>query len=267
MPRSQAGLGGDVVPGWRAVRELLVAKRRRVKKLLIDRDREKPDEEVLELAREAGVRREFVEDARIAREARIETHQGVVALAGPVPAVSLDGLRRDTAGVPRRGRRGDRSAEPRRHPPDGRGRRRDRRDRSRVIASASLAPAAVKAAAGAVEHLPIALVGGIPGALEQTGRARSVERRTRRRTARHRCASSRSRTRRSCSCSAPRDAVCRGSPVSAATCSRRIPMHGQLDSLNVAAAAAVACFEVARAAPLVALARRRVSSAGRAPLL
>ena len=35
VPRSQAGLGGEVVPGWRAVRELLVAKRRRVKKLLV----------------------------------------------------------------------------------------------------------------------------------------------------------------------------------------------------------------------------------------
>lgn len=243
MPRSQAGLGGEVVPGWRAVRELLVAKRRRVKKLLIDRNREKPDEEVLELAREAGVRREFVEEARIAREAHIETHQGVVALAGPVPSVSLDGLLAkpqvflvavDGVTDPQNLGAILRTAEvagatgailPRHR-------------------SASLAPAAVKAAAGAVEHLPIALVGGIPGALEQTGRAGvwsvgldaggttpvseltvadapvvlvlGAEGRGLSRLARERC-----------------DVIA------------SIPMHGHLDSLNVAAAAAVACFEVA----------------------
>jgi 23S rRNA (guanosine2251-2'-O)-methyltransferase len=243
VPRSQAGLGGEVVPGWRAVRELLLAKRRRVKKLLIDRDREKPDEEVLELAREAGVRREFVEDARIAREAHIETHQGVVALAGPVPSVSLDGLLTtpkvflvavDGVTDPQNLGAILRTAEiagatgailPRHR-------------------SASLVPAAVKAAAGAVEYLPIALVGGIPGALEQTGRAGvwsvgldaggttpvreltvadapvvlvlGAEGRGLSRLARERC-----------------DVIA------------SIPMHGHLESLNVAAAAAVACFEVA----------------------
>ncbi len=216
MPRSQAGLGGEVVPGWRAVRELLVAKRRRVKKLLIDRDREKPDEEVLELAREAGVRREFVEEARIAREARIETHQGVVALAGPVPVGVTRRSAHDTAGVPRRGRRRDRSAEPRRDPPDGRDRRRNRRD----------PPAASQR---------VACAGGSEG---RRGRGRVPADRARRRhpgraradraapacgasdsmrAVRHRSASSRSRTRRSCSCSVPRDVACRGSPVSAAT--------------------------------------------------
>jgi 23S rRNA (guanosine2251-2'-O)-methyltransferase len=240
---SRGGLGGEVVPGWRAVRELLVARRRKVKKLLVDRDREPPDEDVLDLAADAGVRREFVEDARIARESRIETHQGVVALAAPVPAAPLDELTTRSQpflvavdGVTDPQNLGAilRTAEvagatgavlPRHR-------------------SALLSPAAVKAAAGAVEHLPMALVGGIAGALEQLARAQvwsvgldaegatpvraleladapivlvlGAEGRGLSRLVRERC-----------------DVLA------------SIPVHGKLDSLNVAAAAAVACFEVA----------------------
>jgi 23S rRNA (guanosine2251-2'-O)-methyltransferase len=225
------------------VRELLVARRRTVRKLLVDRDRDAPDEEVLELAADAGVRREFVDSARIAREARIETHQGVVALAAPVRAVALDGLASGPAaflvaldGVTDPQNLGAvlRTAEvagatgavlPRHR-------------------SALLGPAAVKAAAGAIEHLPLALVGGIAGALEQLSRAQvwsvgldaagttpvreldladapivlvlGAEDRGLTRLVRERC-----------------DVVA------------SIPVHGQVASLNVAAAAAVACFEVA----------------------
>ena len=248
MSRDSPGaLGGEVVPGWRAVRELLLARRRKVKKLLVDRDREHPDQEVLDLAADARVRREFVEHARIAREARIETHQGVVALAAPVPTVSLDALT---------------SRDRPSHVPflvavDG---VTDPQNlgailRTAEVAGASgavlprhrsalLSPAAVKAAAGAVEHLPIALVGGIAGALEQLGRAQvwsvgldaegstpvraleladapivlvlGAEGRGLSRLVRERC-----------------DVLA------------SIPVHGKLESLNVAAAAAVACFEVA----------------------
>ena len=111
--------------------------------------------------------------------------------------------------------------------------------------SALLSPAAVKAAAGAVEHLPIALVGGVPAALDQASRVgvwsvgldatgeRDVydvpiadrplvlvlgaEGAGLARLVRERC-----------------DVVV------------RVPMSGPMESLNVAAAAAVACFEVAR---------------------
>jgi 23S rRNA (guanosine2251-2'-O)-methyltransferase len=225
------------------VRELLVARRRKVKKLLIDREREQPDQEVLDLAADAGVRREFVEEARIARESKIETHQGVVALAAPVPTVSLDELTTralpflvavDGVTDPQNLGAILRTAEvagatgavlPRHR-------------------SALLSPAAVKAAAGAVEHLPIALVGGVAGALEQLGRAQvwsvgldvdgstpvraleladapivlvlGSEGRGLSRLVRERC-----------------DVLA------------SIPVHGTIESLNVAAAAAVACYEVA----------------------
>lgn len=236
-------LGGEVVPGWRAVRELLVARRRKVKKLLVDRERERPDEEVLDLAADAGVRREFVEDRRIAREAGIETHQGVVALAAPVPTASLDELLgpADAFLVALDGVTDPRNLGAILRTADVAGATGAIVPRHR---SALLSPAAVKAAAGAVEHLPIALVGGVPGAIEQAARSGvwsvgldadgdvpvrelgvadsklvlvlGAEGRGLSRLARERC-----------------DVIA------------SIPMYGHLESLNVAAAAAVACFEIA----------------------
>jgi 23S rRNA (guanosine2251-2'-O)-methyltransferase len=111
--------------------------------------------------------------------------------------------------------------------------------------SAPLTAAAVKAAAGATEHVPIASVGGVPAALQRLSRAGiwlvgldpsgaeeiwagtlfdgpvalvlGSEGKGLSRLARERC-----------------DSLV------------RIPQRGPLESLNVAAAAAVACFEVAR---------------------
>jgi 23S rRNA (guanosine2251-2'-O)-methyltransferase len=111
--------------------------------------------------------------------------------------------------------------------------------------SAWLTPAATKAAAGAVEHLPIALVSGVPHLLERAARAGvwsvgldadgstsvfdleiadrpvvlvlGAEGRGLSRLTRKRC-----------------DVVA------------SIPMRGRIASLNVAAAAAIACFEVVR---------------------
>jgi 23S rRNA (guanosine2251-2'-O)-methyltransferase len=111
--------------------------------------------------------------------------------------------------------------------------------------SAHVTPAVTKTAAGAIEYLPIAVVGGIPAALERVARAacwsigldeagdRSLfeldladqpivlvlgaEGRGLARLTRERC-----------------DVLV------------RIPMHGRVASLNVAAAATLACHEVAR---------------------
>jgi len=239
-------LGGDVVPGRRAVRELLVVGKRHVRTLWVARDRDQSEvlEEIVELAGHAGVSVRFVDRSRIARESRIESHQGVVALAAPVPAVSLGALcgvhnaflvAVDGVTDPQNLGAILRTAEvagatgaivPRHR-------------------SALLTPAAVKAAAGAIEHLPIALVAGMPGALEQAARAGvwSVGLDGDGPTPMHEIPVA----------DAPVVLVlgAEGHGLSRLARDRcdvlaHIPMHGKLASLNVSAAAAVACFELAR---------------------
>ncbi len=246
VPRSRGQLGGERVPGLRAVHELLTARTRRVRRLIVstERDRSPLLDEILDLADDAGVSVERVDAERVRDEARVEAPQGVVALADPIGPARLDDLLAhpsaflvalDGVTDPRNLGAVLRSAEtagatgaivPRHR-------------------SALLSPAAVKAAAGAIEHIPIALVGGVPAALEQAARADvwtigldaagdtavfdvdladrplalvfGAEGAGLARLTRDRC-----------------DVVA------------RIPMHGQLESLNVSAAAAVACFEIAR---------------------
>jgi 23S rRNA (guanosine2251-2'-O)-methyltransferase len=235
-------LGGDVVPGVRAVRELLIAQARPVRKLLIDRERT-DDPELLDLAGDRGVRVELVDGHRIDREARIETHQGVVAIAGNLRDVPLDDLcgRADAFLVALDGVTDPRNLGAVLRTAEVAGATGAILARHR---GALLGPAAMKAAAGAVEHLPIALVSGVPSAIEHAGRAGvwsvgldaagstpireltvadapvmlvlGAEGRGLSRLARDRC-----------------DVLA------------SIPMHGHLESLNVSAAAAVACFEIA----------------------
>jgi len=200
------------------------------------------DIERLAAARNIRVRR--VDRARLALEARTEAPQGVLARAEPVPPADLDDLLADPAaflialdGVTDPGNLG---AVLRVAATAG---------ATGVILprhrSALLTPTAVKAAAGAVEYVPVAPVAGIPAALERAARAGvwtvgldadgtadvfdlpvadrpvmlvlGAEGRGLARLTRERC-----------------DLLV------------AIPMPGPLDSLNVATAAAVACFEVVR---------------------
>jgi 23S rRNA (guanosine2251-2'-O)-methyltransferase len=106
-------------------------------------------------------------------------------------------------------------------------------------------PAATKAAAGAVEHLPIAVVGGLPAALARMRDAgvHAVGLDGRAMTSIYDLAGA----------GGP---VCvvlgaEGKGLSRLVRERcdelvAIPMHGRLGSLNVSAAAALACFEIAR---------------------
>jgi 23S rRNA (guanosine2251-2'-O)-methyltransferase len=201
-------------------------------------------DEIVALAGEARLRIEYVSGAELDDLARTSAPQGVVARALPVPEADVDAmLARPDAfvvaldGVTDPGNLGAviRTAEtagatgivlPRHR-------------------AAGLSPAAVKAASGAIEHVPIALVAGIPAFLERATRAGlwtvgldergatsvfdlavadgpvvvvlGAEGRGLSRLARDRC------------------------DVIAA-----IPMRGAVDSLNVGAAAAVVCFEIAR---------------------
>jgi 23S rRNA (guanosine2251-2'-O)-methyltransferase len=237
-PRSE---WGTQVEGRRAVRELFRAARRRVRTVWISGD---DFDDIIELAHAAGTEVQLVDAATLRRRARTDVPQGVVAAADPLEIVDLNALLSDRKafivaldGVTDPQNLGAviRSAEtagatgivlPRHR-------------------SAQITPAAVKAAAGAIEYVRIATVSGIPAAIGQSERAGvwsvgldaggdtsifelSVVDRALMlvfgsegaglsRLARERC-----------------DVLA------------HIPLYGRIESLNVAAAAAIACSEVAR---------------------
>ena len=237
------------------MRELLLAGRRRVTEVLVaaDLDASPVVDEIIDLAEADGVPVSRPSRARLESTARTEAPQGVVALAAPLEDHDLDAL---AAGTVRATASGD-------GPPfllalDG---LTDPGNLGAVLRSASAAgvtgvvlprhravhvtPTVAKAAAGAIEHLPMALVGGLPAALAQL-RERGVW---------------------SVGLDADGDRPlwdldvadqplvlvvgAEGTGLSRLVRERcdqvvAIPMRGPLDSLNAATAAALACFEVAR---------------------
>jgi 23S rRNA (guanosine2251-2'-O)-methyltransferase len=239
-------LGGDQVEGVNAVRELLRADRRDVKELLISVGRENSPaiEEIIELAREQRVRVREVGATQMEAVARSESPQGVIALASSIEPVEIEALLEDPRafivvldGVTDPGNLGAvmRTAE-------------QAGATGFVLPkhrSARLTPSAMKAAAGAAEWLPIAQTSGVPSFLERAKRAGvwsvgldadgDVD------------------VNEIPVADAPIVIVlgAEGSGLSRLTRGRcdliaSIPTFGHLDSLNVSAAAAVACFAVAR---------------------
>jgi 23S rRNA (guanosine2251-2'-O)-methyltransferase len=242
--RDESGLGGEQVEGRNAVRELLRAQRRPVSELWVAAVKDAPViDEILDLAADARVRVRRVDGAELEEQSRTDAPQGVLAMAAPLPEadvdellgapdaflVALDGVTdprnlgavlrvAETAGV------------------------------TGVVLpkhrSARLTPAAVKAAAGAVEHLALA-TSGVPALLDRASRAGvwsvgldadgtadvfALE-------------------------VADRPLIvvlgAEGSGLGRLTRERcdlvaAIPMRGAIESLNVAAAAAVACHAIAR---------------------
>lgn len=247
----RTGLGGDQVEGRQAVRELLLAGRRKVSELWVLAEQDPSDilDDILELAQAERVPLRQVSRGKFFAEARCEAPQGVLAKAAPLEPVLLDDLARKAPGSP---------------PPflvavDG---VTDPGNLGALLRSAECAgatgvvlprhravhvtPTVTKTAAGAVEHLAFALVGGLPAALQQLSAhgvwvvgldadgsvglwdlpaadgpialVLGAEGAGLSRLVRQRC-----------------DEVA------------SIPLGGALGSLNVAAAGALACFEVARA--------------------
>lgn len=246
-PRPErGGLGGEQVEGRQAVLEALRAGARRIRQVWMAGERDPAPilEEIRAAAERAGVVVSVVTAEVLAERARTDSPQGVVAKGDPLPEADADTLLADPKaflvaldGVTDPGNLGAvlRSAE-------GAGATGILLPKRRAV---HVTAAAAKAAAGAVEHLPIALVPGIPATLERAERAGvwsigldgegdvelfglgladrplvlvlGAEGRGLARLTRERC-----------------DLVA------------RIPMYGRLPSLNVAAAAALACYEVAR---------------------
>jgi 23S rRNA (guanosine2251-2'-O)-methyltransferase len=239
------GLGGEQVEGRQAVRALLRAGRRRVQEIWIAQgiDESAIVAEIEDLAREARVPLRSVPRGRLDSAARSDAPQGVLARAAPIPEASLESLAKGTPflialdGVTDPGNLGAvlRSAEvagatgavlPRHR-------------------AAHITPTVAKAAAGAIEYLPIAIVPGLPAALADLVEKRvwtvgldaegdtlvdelsvaddavalvvGAEGRGLSRLVRQRC-----------------DVLA------------SIPQAGHVESLSVASAAAVACFSVAR---------------------
>jgi 23S rRNA (guanosine2251-2'-O)-methyltransferase len=242
------GLGGEQVEGRQAVRELLRARRRPIRDVWVSEtlDESAVVAEILDLAAEAGVPIRRVARARLDAEARTEAPQGVLAHARPLAEADLADLCRagtvapfvlvldgvtDPQNLGALLRTGDAAGVT-----------------GVVLArhrAAHVTPAVTKAAAGAIEHLPMAVVPGIPAALstlreagiwtiglagDATDRLWDLQVGTE-----------------------PLALVlgAEGSGLARLTRARcdvvvSIPQAGRLASLNVAAAGAVAAFEIAR---------------------
>lgn len=233
--------------GRQAVRELLAAGRRRVREVWLAEGMEDAPllAEIVDLAATRRVPVKRVGRGRLDAAARTEAPQGVLAHAEPLPEADLDELAGPEAfllvldGVTDPHNLGAllRTAEcagvtgavlPRHR-------------------AAHVTPAAAKAAAGAIEHVPLALVPGIPAALRRlhdlgiwtVGLEAEADR----------------------SVFDLDPALARG-PLAVVVGAEgtglarlvrqrcdllvRIPQRGRIASLNVSAAGAVACFEVAR---------------------
>ena len=245
--RDAKGLGGEQVEGRQAVRELLKAGRRRVREVWVADDVDHADivTEIERLAARERTPVRYVSRGKLERQARTDATQGVLALAAGVPEADFDQLAGDPRaflvcldGVTDPHNLGAllRSAEyagatgaviPRHR-------------------AANVTPTVTKAAAGAVERVPLALVSGMPTALLRLGE-RGVWRVGLDQDAPGSLWDLDVRAR-------PVALVlgAEGGGLSRLTRQRcdelvRIPRAGSLESLNVAAAGAVALLAVAQA--------------------
>lgn len=249
------GLGGEQVEGRQAVRELLLAGKRRVRDIWMAEDLDEAPVlgDIRQLAEEARVVVKRVPRSTLEHEARSEAPQGVLAHAAPLREVDFEGLckrRRDR--VPfllvLDGITDPQNVGALLRTAAGAGVTGVVLPRHRA---AHITPTVTKAAAGAVEHLSLALVPGVPAALARAkelgvwvvgldgaGDSNLFD------------------------LSVATEPVAlvlgaEGSGLGRLTRARcdllaSIPMHGPLASLNVAAAGALACFEVTRRRAAVA---------------
>jgi 23S rRNA (guanosine2251-2'-O)-methyltransferase len=169
---SDRSLGGEQVEGRQAVRELLIASRRRVRELLVadESERNPVIGEILDLARSQRVPVREVSRREIDDQARSEAPQGVIAFAEPLEETLLDEVLAGIDGTDKLflvaidgvtdpGNLGAilRSCE-------GAGVDAVILPRHRAV---HVTPSAAKAAAGAIEYLTMCVVPGLPTAIQQ----------------------------------------------------------------------------------------------------
>ena len=162
-------LGGTQVEGRQAVRELLIAGRRKVHEIWVaaDLDESEVVEDIRQLARANRVLVVEVSRRKLEYTARSEAPQGVIAMAAPIPAVPFDNFLKR-----RQGRAPFYVAVDGVTDPGNLGallRCCDGAGVDGVILprhrSVHVTPTVAKASVGAVEHVPMTLVGGLPTAL------------------------------------------------------------------------------------------------------
>jgi len=167
--RATSELGGEQVEGRNAVRELLLAGRRRVHEVVVSTDRHDAPvlDDILDLARQLSVPVRELGRSKLDALARTDSHQGVVATASSLRADDVDDLLAGRDGAPAFLLAADGVTDP--------------GNLGALLRTAECAgvtgvvlprhravhvtPAVTKAAAGAVEHLRFAIVGGLPAAL------------------------------------------------------------------------------------------------------
>ncbi|MEY2403692.1 MAG: rRNA (guanosine2251-2-O)-methyltransferase, partial [Acidimicrobiaceae bacterium] len=159
-------LGGDQVEGRQAVRELLVAGRRRVFELMVASSDEGrgPLRDLMDLASRSRVPVKQVSAGKLAAAARTESPQGVIARCAPLEEVEIEALVKRRKGVPPLLLAVDGVTDPGNlgallRAAECAGVTGVVLPRHRAV---HITPTVAKAAAGAVEYLPMALVGGLP---------------------------------------------------------------------------------------------------------
>jgi 23S rRNA (guanosine2251-2'-O)-methyltransferase len=169
--RQEKTLGGEQIEGRQAVRELLLAQRRKVHEIWISGELEGSDavDDIVEIAAANRVPVITVARKKLEAAARSEAPQGVLAIAASLPEADLSRyLKRKGSqppfivavdGVTDPGNLGAiiRSC-------DGAGVDVVVVPRHRAV---HVTPTVAKASAGAVEHVPIAVVSGLPAALQR----------------------------------------------------------------------------------------------------
>ena len=245
------GLGGEQVEGRQAVRELLLAGRRKVNEVLIAAEQDENEilSDIADLARDLGVPCREISRPKFGQLARTEAPQGVLAKARPLPELPLEELTASRKGQP----------APFLVAVDG---VTDPGNLGALLRSAECAgvtgvvlprhravhvtPTVTKAAAGAVEYLPMGIVGGLPTAITEMQQAGITVIGL----------DMGGDTLFELDARATSGGVCLVLGAEGAGLSRLVrqrcdvvaslPLLGTLSSLNVAAAAAVAVYEIAR---------------------
>ncbi|HUR76423.1 MAG TPA: 23S rRNA (guanosine(2251)-2'-O)-methyltransferase RlmB [Acidimicrobiales bacterium] len=251
-PRAvERGLGGQIVAGRNSVRELLAAGRRPVREVFFAEgiDPAPVLDDIASLAAKGGVPIRIMPRARLEQLAETEAPQGVVARAAALPEADLATLASPTrpGGPPPFLVALDGVTDP--HNLGAIIRTAESAGATGLVLTrhraAHVTPTVTKAAAGAIEYLPIAVVPGLPAALQEL-QSRGV----------WTVGLAGDAAQTVFDLPVADGPVCLVLGSEGAGLSRLvrqrcelvvgIPRVGHTESLNVSAAAAVTCFEIAR---------------------